>query len=256
MDLRNIILEKLCRTLTEIVIDILQFCELDPNSKDLISTNVSNIKTILELAAVSSEAEKTTEKTTKQTLSSPPTNERNLRQVVRAAKRKAEEITMIQTTKQSQKGKTRKTAKSMTVPNNESVIIHQSSAHITVPSSSEDSTDKSKEDSDFRVEDLENELIALDRTKSIFVSGFPSVTTVKAISNHVLKKLPLANIEAMDIVKLPIKGDFASFTLKTGRDDDLFNVMNSKEFWPNNTIVRRNNMSQKKFFRGQRRFQN
>lgn len=251
MDLRNIILEKLCTTLTEIVIDILKCCELDQKSKELISTNIYNIQKVIEITAGPSTARKTTEETP----SIPPSNQVSVRQGLRSQKRKAEEITMVQTVKDPKRAKTRKAVNSTSIITDEPDVIHQKLGEI--PGFSVSSNICTEDVScDFKAEDLENELVALDRTKSIFISGFPSVTTIKAISNHVIKKLPSANIEAMDIIKLPVKGDFASFTLKTGRNDDLFNTMISNEFWPNNTIVRRNNINKTRLFRGQRRVPN
>ena len=97
------------------------------------------------------------------------------------------------------------------------------------------------------------ELVALSRSKSVFVSGFPSHTTVNAVNVHLTKKLK-RNLDCIEIIKLPVKGDYSSFIIKTGRDEDLFNQMNSKSAWPSNTIVHKYTSNRKRnFFRGSKR---
>ena len=69
--------------------------------------------------------------------------------------------------------------------------------------------------------------MALNRSNSVFVSGFPSHTTVNAINVHLTKKIK-ADLDNIEIVKLPVKAYYSSFVIKTGRDKNLFKQLDAK----------------------------
>lgn len=81
------------------------------------------------------------------------------------------------------------------------------------------------------------ELVALERPKSLFLSGLPISTTEKAKLNHISKNVPEFPLDAISISKLSTRGDYSSFLVNMGRDERLFDSLNSTEVWPPRTIV-------------------
>lgn len=196
--IQNIILERLCTALTDIVMDIVKLSKIDKNVQGVIMKNISSIRGILKPSSSSGDTQ--------------------------AALKESER----QIATRSQSAKVKATEKSGT----QQILPKKP-------------TKQSKKDDASSM---------IEPTQQNYSSqSFPLQTTEKAVKNHIQKKSPDTNIDGVEITKLPSKGDTSSFILKTGRNEDLFNLLNEKSFWPLNTIVHQHNNRPKQFFRGQRR---
>ncbi|KAL5289711.1 hypothetical protein ACFFRR_009631 [Megaselia abdita] len=84
---QNIILGRLS-ALTGIIMDIFNYCQLDAESQDVIAKNLSSIKSILELASVSTADNVEVSKKYLQLVKIPPPTQRVTRQVTRQAEKR------------------------------------------------------------------------------------------------------------------------------------------------------------------------
>ncbi|KAL5286534.1 OPA1.2 family protein [Megaselia abdita] len=172
------------------------------------------------------------EKTIERPLSTVP---RKSERIAAAGKRRLADISKVQSSQKNQKrGKIDQI--NLQLPTNSS----NDDDIIILP---DDVCDKEEPNLEVNVQqnssltDLEEELVALLPSKSIFVSGFPKGTTIKAISNHISKKLPLLDTKDMEIVKNTVKGDYASFILKTDRNKTIYDSLIKTSVWHENTIL-------------------
>ncbi|KAL5282998.1 hypothetical protein ACFFRR_005774 [Megaselia abdita] len=227
--LENIILKRLCSALTDIVTDVLKYCKLDPGARDNIIKTISNIDKIINVSPVvdSDPVEKTFERP----LSTVP---RKSKRIAAAGKRRLADISKVHSSQKNQKrGKIDQI--NLQLPTNSS----NDDDIIIVP---DDVCDKEEPNLEVNVQqnpsstDLEEELVAPLPSKSIFISGLPKAATIKAISNHISKKLPLLDTKDMEIVKYTVKGDYASFILKTDRNKTIYDSLIETSVWPENTI--------------------
>ncbi|KAL5281762.1 hypothetical protein ACFFRR_005231 [Megaselia abdita] len=220
--LQNIILERLCSALTGIVMDILKYCEMDQNAQNAMLKNISGIKQILELS--SNHAVATVENPCEKECVDLQPQPRITRQ---AAKRKNADITKVPES-QPKRGKTDATIsthqKIVSQPKEKSTATIDEDVIEIVENVSEKG--KLRE---YKSEDLENELVALDRLHSIFISGLPAVATEKALRNHIQKKVPTLVMDSIEVVKMPVKKDHSSFIVKTTHED-IFTTLNDNSF--------------------------
>lgn len=253
--LENIVLKRLCSALSDIVVDILKYCELDSGSRDAIISNILKINDIIQISSKSDIKEKSTVPPVK-SIEESQTKRQSVR--IAAAKRKDDEMSIVKSTQSSSKrGKIENKSKQKILT--PVVSLEEEDDNGTSSTNNNLNNDEANSDSSGSLHtqigptssDLEEELIALNPSKSIFISGFPSATTIKAINNHIAKKLPLLNVSDMEIVKNPVKGDYASFVLKTERNKTTYESLIERSFWPENTVVHRYDPNRKNnFFRG------
>lgn len=106
--------------------------------------------------------------------------------------------------------------------------------------------------------DLEAELVAIAPEKKVFLSNLPSKATVKAIENHLLRKIPMFTISCIEVEKLVIKNDrnYSSFVINAKENLELFNTIVDEKLWPPYSIVHEfKNKSRKQNFQKLQRYQ-
>lgn len=194
---QNIILERLCSALTDILTDIVKYCKLDHEAQETIRKNVSSIKNVFEISShsvVQPEVEKSSEVNVEKT----PIVERVTRQGVRQnMKRKSADVTKLTTTKPKKGRKDSSKTQDVILPK---PIQNEASSSISVTiDTNSDSTsngivvtnNQNVSDSDNIIvenntsnvpgNDLEVELVAIVPEKKVFLSNLPSQTTVIAL---------------------------------------------------------------------------
>lgn len=213
------IFQKLFTAFSEIVVELLNHCDLDPNTRTVLSSNISSIsKVLLDTDCASPKP------SPKRKIAKPSTRRADLG--VAGPSRE-----------------TRSKSKNNNKP--QDVIVPEPALKKAPNASKPKPTQDIEQNSELEAlvgveptaEQLENELVALGRPKSLFLSGLPPATTDKAIKNHILKKLPGFQIDSITISKMTTKGNYSSFVVNMGTDENLFNMLNSTELWPQGTIV-------------------
>lgn len=213
--LKSMIFQKLFIAFSDIVVELISHCDFDGNTRDVLSSNISNISKVLLEATTSS--------------STPAAS----------PKRKVAKVTSKKSVTTTSSRASRSAAKKSLNQGQQLASIQESPVE-TLPTPTDDmeiSELDSSENAEPTAEALEMELVALGRPKSLFLSGLPVATTEKAVKNHILKKVRDFPIDAVSISKLAAKGDYSSFVVNMGRDEKLFDALNSTEIWPSNTIV-------------------
>lgn len=196
------------------MVELISHCDFDGNTRDVLSSNISNISKVLLEATTSSS-----------TPASP--------------KRKVVKVTSKKSVTTPSSRSSRSAAKKNAIQEQQLAAIQESPTE-NLPVQTNDmeiSEFDSLDNAEPTAEALELELVALVRPKSLFLSGLPVATTEKAVRNHILKKVRDFPIDAVSISKLAAKGDYSSFVVNMGRDEKLFDALNSTEIWPSNTIV-------------------
>lgn len=244
--LKCMVFQKLFIAFSEIVVVLINHSDFDANTRNVLSVNISNIsKVLLDVSTAAPQPSprrklaKGNKKKTSAAIESTPrltrsaaTNKDN--SVPAAGPSHSVPIVGVEPSELA--------ITAAAGPSHSAAIVVVEPSELDVLVSAEPTA-----------EDLENELVALGRPKSLFLSGLPVATTEKAIKNHIAKKVPDFPMDAITISKLPSKGSYSSFVVNMGRKEDLFNVLNSSEMWPQQTIVHefkkgRNN----RLFRGSR----
>lgn len=234
--IHNIILEKLCSALTAIVLDILKYCPGNSEAQQIITKNITNINNILETIS------KPIPNGNTQSAAAPQQPQTPVIEIVPRVTRQGlktnAESTKVPVSQQKQTNTKKPLGK-------QKVTVPSVPVSINIEENNEGTSSAGDNLSELSTSDLEMELIALNPSRSVYVSGFPAATSTKAITNHIIKKLPMLDVRDMEVVKNPVKGDFASFVLKTDRNKTFFNSLMDKDIWPENTIVHKYDSNRK-----------
>lgn len=86
---------------------------------------------------------------------------------------------------------------------------------------------------------VDNDFEALKPNKVVFLSNLPNTLPVTKIQSYLQKRIP-SKMSTIHVHKM--KGfetkRYSSFKIFVNEDDELFNMLVNKQFWPNNTFVR------------------
>lgn len=236
--IQNVILGRLCSALSDIVIDILKYCNLDVTSQDMISTNISNIRCVLQNSSVAA-----TEKEHSDVSVNSPSNPRTTRLANRQTnKRKATDTSKVEST-QSKKGKTDSTSTIFVETN-----VSNVSATIDQLNIASNSLDAARDIQTTIENDLEVELLAIIPEKKVFLSNLPSHATVKALQNHIQRKIQNFDLTSVEINKMDIGKErkHSSFVLNVKTNMDLYQTFVDANFWPAHSIVHEFNANRRK----------
>lgn len=279
--LQSIILEKLCKALTDIVGDVVKLCKLDPVLEGVLTTNLASIKSIIDLTSshgsntvpyslppsqtnndtietVASTSKKSSAKNTPMEPRTIPvrlTRKRNHvndsdvpENIIKKGRRAGNSVAV---NSDSSGVPTQVEPSTSSAVENHSVAVNNDSSGVPtqiVPSTSSTVENQQSTPPESISNNLELELIAIVPVKKIFLSNFPSETTDKAIQNHIRRKIPAEHLENVVVDKMDLNGDrkYSSFIVTVGDNLEIFNKMIEPTFWPAHSIVHEFNYNKRK----------
>lgn len=89
------------------------------------------------------------------------------------------------------------------------------------------------------IEETDDELQTLAPPKVVFLSNFAKTSTEEQIRNYIAKRIPdfVSNV-LVSKMNLPETRNYASFKLTIRDNEELFDYLLKKDFWPRNTFVK------------------
>lgn len=86
----------------------------------------------------------------------------------------------------------------------------------------------------------EDELVALQPPKVVFLSNFPKGYEVEKIEGYIAKRVNESDLSNLLISKmaLPENREYSSFKVNVRNNDYMYEMLLNKQFWPKNTFVK------------------
>lgn len=215
MDLQLLILEKLFTAFSGIVVELVKSSNIEENTKRIISDNIASISSIF--LTINNQT------TTNEPIQNPPPEERPLRF-----------------------GRTRITGNEIETGNTKARKNQPAPREPTNVGNANPGTSSS---SDLTANIPEFELCAIAPEKKVFLSNFPTSTTVAEIQAHIKKKIPEINLSDVEVKKTETKSErpsYSSFVINAWNNMQLFNVLVDTKFWPIHSVVHEYNNSRKR----------
>lgn len=220
MDLQLLIVEKLFKAFSEITVELMKSSNIDENTKSILCNNIASISSILFTN------NKSSIENVEARVNTPPSRRTR-------TKRRNNDL---------EAGSNPKVLKTdSNFPSLAAASSHQVIRQAVLPPPVA-SVDLTTSNPSF-------ELCAIAPEKKVFVSNFPTNTTVAEIQGHLKKSITENGIASINIEKIEPKVErstYSSFIINAFQNVELFNLLVDSKLWPIHTVVHEFNNSRRK----------